>query len=82
MSLAAQFDSVRSLRQAKGDNFLIGAHQNATPVFIATMSLAGVDFFQTDYPLELALQGLALKLESDPNQFAEDLNKAKLMEHC
>ena len=46
------------------------------------MSLAGVDFFQTDYPLEMALQGLALKLESDPNQFAEDLNKAKLMEHC
>ena len=62
MSLAAKFDSVRNLRQTKGEAFLIGAHQNATPVFIATMSLAGVDFFQTDYPLELALQGLALKL--------------------
>ena len=38
-------------------------------VNIAVMSLAGLDFFQTDYPLELALEGKALRLFSDPSEF-------------
>jgi len=33
------------------------------------MSLAGPDFFQTDYPLELALEGKTLRLVSDASQF-------------
>ena len=35
-------------------------HESATPVEAIVLSLAGVHFFQTDYPLELALQGKAL----------------------
>ena len=51
---------------------------------IATLSLAGVDFFQTDYPLELALEGKALRLVSDPEAFKPEdgFNQASLMEQC
>ena len=47
---------------------MIAVHDNATPLHIAVMSLAGLDFFQTDYPLELALEGKALRLYSDPSE--------------
>ena len=47
---------------------MIAVHDNATPLHIAVMSLAGLDFFQTDYPLELALEGKALRLFSDPSE--------------
>ena len=50
-------------------------------VNIAVMSLAGLDFFQTDYPLELALEGKALRLFSDPSEF-NGVTQAELMEHC
>ncbi len=36
---------------------------------VAILALAGIDFFQTDYPLELALEGKALVLNSDPSLF-------------
>ena len=55
------------MREDKGDNFVISVHDNATPFQIAVMSLAGLDFFQTDYALELALEGKALRLFSDPS---------------
>lgn len=44
---------------------MIGLHENATPLVMAVMSLAGVDFFQTDYPLELAMEGKAIRFYSD-----------------
>lgn len=82
MSLGAQFDSARTLREARGDQFVIGMHENATPIQIAVMSLAGIDFFQTDYPLELALEGKTLRLVSDASQFSDLMSQAQLMEKC
>ena len=49
---------------------MISCHDNATPLFISVMSLAGLDFFQTDYPLELALEGKALRLFSDASELS------------
>ncbi len=45
---------------------------------IAVLSLAGIDFFQTDYPLEMALEGKALVLNSDPSQFDLENSQALL----
>jgi len=45
------------------------------------MSLSGLDFFQTDYPLELALQGKALRLVTDPDKF-EGITRADLTRQC
>mmetsp|Transcript_27146 Transcript_27146/g.33745 ORF Transcript_27146/g.33745 Transcript_27146/m.33745 type:complete len:285 (-) Transcript_27146:34-888(-) len=81
LSLAARFDSVSNLRQSLGDNAIIGTHVNATPLIAAVLSLAGIDFFQTDYPLELALDGKALRLISNPEELA-GIKQADLTTRC
>lgn len=51
-------------------------------VFAAVMSLAGVDFFQTDYPLELAQEGKALRVYSDAAGLKTSGAQEQLMELC
>eukprot|EP00354_Favella_ehrenbergii_P002013 CAMPEP_0170472430 /NCGR_PEP_ID=MMETSP0123-20130129/14479_1 /TAXON_ID=182087 /ORGANISM="Favella ehrenbergii, Strain Fehren 1" /LENGTH=284 /DNA_ID=CAMNT_0010740729 /DNA_START=315 /DNA_END=1165 /DNA_ORIENTATION=- len=50
-------------------------------VIAAVLSLAGIDFFQTDYPLELALDGKALRLISNPEELA-GIKQADLTTRC
>ena len=66
MGLAAKHERVKEIKQhefMKGK--VLAIHQNQTSsAEIVLLSLAGVDFFHTDYPFEAALEGKALLIKS------------------
>ena len=82
MGLAAKHECVKDIKKSpifQVENRVLVAHKNQSSI-IETLVLAqaGVDVFQTDYPLEIALQGKALIFNPDvelkPNA-QEDLFK-------